>query len=838
MGDAVEDISNEPATPPKPEALLVDDFEAQELVLGASRARLAPPTNEEREPMKDSLSLRAAIVAKWSEPQHHEAAQVIQRWTRGKQGRSVASKLRKAAQDVKTQNKIALAQKRNAQKKKRASVAPLDESQSAQGAGSAEACLLTFRILKMATLGFKGFALPAAADPCDPAVSGEACKSTGQWRYELTLEQVVLSDVGNVLIGWASPISKDADAWQAGFANGETPMFTSPTRWWGPVFSRAQLAADAPDEATVVISVAVDLDAPTPVCWYNLYVDKNIDVEQGMKLESIYSTRDNPTGWNAIDMSDLRQPIDDATNRDGGGAPSPLVYPAFSLSSSVAVSVNFGQQPFDSPPPDACRFGGGNLVEHGVASPVHARKLLLLGGFVLSVDYRERMVGVIEMVAQKGMWDLMRLMLTDKWDQLLPSMNDDDVASLDAESTALLNERGASIEPHRILCMTNGQSKTLIHIAIENKRFTFVDKLFDWLPPNADKELEKLSAASGSTMDKEAVMAAEVKLLGTQDQDGCNPLLLAIQNGQDKMASRILDKAIAIDRLNRELAEEGSAPPHDSVTSRVATQKNESLQSALWAAIETKSDLALRLVDIKDVNNNERNEFGTTPLMRAIEIDNAPMIDELLDAGDHAGDSNMVDIKMENEFGFSAVTLASYLPDREAALEKLLDKAERRGELEAIFAAQCKTEAQRTALMYAIDSENTASAKKLLEYLKVIYERNPQMAMELASIKGGSGATALIIAIDEKNAEVVDALVDLLSKDSLKQKYRDKVRERGGAASQIVADVLLLAVCPSRYTHRRLHIGMLDALVILCRSRSSWPSRMQISHPRMPMARP
>ena len=68
-----------------------------------------------------------------------------------------------------------------------------------------------------------------------------------------------------------------------------------------------------------------------------------------------------------------------------------------------------------------------------------------------------------------------------------------------------------------------------------------------------------------------------------------------------------------------------------------------------------------------------------------------------------------------------------------------------------------------------------ASAKKLLEYYAVVYARDAEKAMELASAKSGkSGATALIIAIDEKNAEVVDALVDLLSKESLKQKYRDK----------------------------------------------------------------
>ena len=219
--------------------------------------------------------MATSAITIWGEPKHHHAAQVIQSWTRGKAGRRTVAKLRKAAEEIKKQNKLALAAKR----KRRSSVAPERNS----GVGAVESgrgsTLVSFRALKMATIGFKGYYwagdgvpcwgghMPSTPDACSPSVSGEACKARGQWRYEVTLEQILLADAGNVLVGWASAISRDADAWQAGFSNGETPTFTTPTRWWGPVFSRAQLAADAPDGATVVVNVAVELDAPTPVCW-------------------------------------------------------------------------------------------------------------------------------------------------------------------------------------------------------------------------------------------------------------------------------------------------------------------------------------------------------------------------------------------------------------------------------------------------------------------------------------------------------------------------------------------------------------------------------------------
>ena len=80
-------------------------------------------------------------------------------------------------------------------------------------------------------------------------------------------------------------------------------------------------------------------------------------------------------------------------------------------------------------------------------------------------------------------------------------------------------------------------------------------------------------------------------------------------------APRVL-QAISLDETERQSAQDEGRPPPASVASKVATQKNEVGQAALWAAIETKSDLALKLIDVPEVNNNETNEVGTTPLMR------------------------------------------------------------------------------------------------------------------------------------------------------------------------------------------------------------------------------
>ena len=52
--------------------------------------------------------------------------------------------------------------------------------------------------------------------------------------------------------------------------------------------------------------------------------------------------------------------------------------------------------------------------------------------------------------------------------------------------------------------MTNDQSKTVIHLAIEHKRFAFVDHLFDWLPPGDDgggKEQPHSGRAGGGGKD-------------------------------------------------------------------------------------------------------------------------------------------------------------------------------------------------------------------------------------------------------------------------------------------------------------------------------------------------
>lgn len=54
---------------------------------------------------------------------------------------------------------------------------------------------------------------------------------------------------------------------------------------------------------------------------------------------------------------------------------------------------------------------------------------------------------------------------------------------------------------------------------------------------------------------------------------------------------------------------------------------------------------------IDDVDNNEQNQFGTTPLMRAIETANETMEEALL----AIDDDDPVDITRENKLGFSAV---------------------------------------------------------------------------------------------------------------------------------------------------------------------------------------
>ena len=51
----------------------------------------------------------------------------------------------------------------------------------------------------------------------------------------------------------------------------------------------------------------------------------------------------------------------------------------------------------------------------------------------------------------------------------------------------------------------------------------------------------------------DGVLGAAQELLSNQDLDGCNPLLTAIKNGQDTMASALLSHAEAIDAYWEEI---------------------------------------------------------------------------------------------------------------------------------------------------------------------------------------------------------------------------------------------------------------------------------------------
>ena len=90
------------------------------------------------------------------------------------------------------------------------------------------------------------------------------------------------------------------------------------------------------------------------------------------------------------------------------------------------------------------------------------------------------------------------------------------------------------------------------------------------------------------------------------------------------MATRILEKAVELDTDARETAREQFPDSRvkggflvdaktdkkvaELITSKMATRENENGLAALWAAIETKSELALKLVSVDDVDNNETNE--------------------------------------------------------------------------------------------------------------------------------------------------------------------------------------------------------------------------------------
>lgn len=96
-----------------------------------------------------------------------------------------------------------------------------------------------------------------------------------------------------------------------------------------------------------------------------------------------------------------------------------------------------------------------------------------------------------------------------------------------------------------------------------------------------------------------------------------------------------------------------------------------------------------------------------------------------------------------------------------------------RKQLEEVLGACTSVgEGERTALMYAIDSENMAAARTLLSYYKMVDK--PEKLEKLACMKAADESSALIIAINEKNAEVVEMLISLLPKEALKETYQNK----------------------------------------------------------------
>jgi hypothetical protein len=524
----------------------VEHTEVQPISQSAS-GTASPSPEDEMSP----TSRAAFVLDKWQE-EHEGAATIIQRYARGRGSRKEFKLRRVATQVAKREQVITRAKKKGRVSARLASVAP-DPNSVASDAVQDDA-LVSLRILKVATIGFKGMDLDQR----------EACKSSGKYKYEVILEKVNAEDIGNLLIGWGSAVSEE-ESWRTGIANGETPQFDAqnPCLWWGPVFNRAQLTSDerVMEDTTVVICVTVDLDRTTPKCWFNLFIDTS-DLP-GMELESIYPpNEDSDGGWQSLELTGFRK---DAEGPQGlpSGEEDPTIFPVISLSSSASMTINFGQRRFDcdsvNPPPGVEKYEGVLGAPPGEKqhpSPVAARKLITLGGSVLSIDYQEKMSKLIEMAAQRGSWEIMRLILSGRWNEVPGKLSEDDERALDAESLMHIMGDSETKPPsaHRVLTMTNRQSKTLIHIAIEYKRFGFVDNLFDWLPPGEDKEVAKLD----NSIDIELLMSAERKLLVTQDLDGCNPLLIAIVNGQDKMATRILAKVWPL----RPCSNVAAAAPH------------------------------------------------------------------------------------------------------------------------------------------------------------------------------------------------------------------------------------------------------------------------------------
>ncbi len=585
---------------------------------------------------------------------------------------------------------------------------------------------------------------------CKPATLGlqAASRRSGCWRYEICMEHICVDDEGDIMVGWATDTD---EAWRAGVSNGQTPEFfkdgITPKIWVGAVLSRSELALKANGE-TVYMSCVVDVDAAKsnkPCCWFNIFIGDA--AEHGhpsdVRLKSSYSfaatvPEEATTSSSGSSWQELKMPtIDNIT--------SCALFPCIALSSRDYLTINFGTHEFETPEPEPEHFPNGpfeGVLKAGDPSPIKLRQLVCLGGRVLSLDLNERMPVEVEYAARRGLWEPLKLMLTHQHQLLDERFVNEVNAELDATGGATrVIDRIAEVDmlADRILCTTNTEGKTLLHLAIDAKCYKLVDRLFDWLPPRADEELTTLLETMAE-LNEEKILQAEMKMLRTQDLDGCNPMLLAIKNGQDKMANRILEKAVALDKMIKrgicrlesvnemhpvaipsgELKEPRSngctanvvhaisdaadlartaafdpaarlaaaatasaaatattvvanvadalhltdrskkkqatiAPPsgtltsaapaisasasttalhstksalvakldrtkdvHHGLTSQIATQKNEEGVRPLWVAIEFKSDLALKLIDVEDVDKNQHDGYGMLSSTRPV----------------------------------------------------------------------------------------------------------------------------------------------------------------------------------------------------------------------------
>ena len=406
-----------------------------------------------REPDAGSAIAEAALNEPGRAPREKmiTASIVIQRFHRGQSARRRVLGLKAVAEEVTVKTRITTHRRRKS----------LSRSMTASGslaAGVVPSVIAPLRILKSCTLAFKA---PAAL------------KSVGRWRYELTLDKLRAEDVGNVLVGFALDHTGDS-AWQSsGFATGESPRFEAPTRWWGAVLSRAQLDAEAAGDVSVVVSVAVDLEEA--YVWYNLFRDVSQPQDSSMRLQSVYRSGQAPGGWQRVSMPDLR-PTDAPS--DEARAEARSVYPAFSLVSSENVVLNFGDQPFASTPPE---LGGApflGLLRAGEPSPVRRRELTTVGGQKLAVDYNEKMPMVVQLVAMRGSWELMCLMLSGSFASLKGKLTAELAKCTDAESLALVyDDGGEKVQPH--------------HFCLPHASLYF---MFSDAPPPVSLSLSRISA--------------------------------------------------------------------------------------------------------------------------------------------------------------------------------------------------------------------------------------------------------------------------------------------------------------------------------------------------------